>query len=129
MRISSTTASVRMMMRDNLGTIKGGGWLLISQCWIICEVDAPSGIGRLLLFGAFMESPSESSASSPKHRDVGEEIKDIKQKLKRMNRLLHFMDSEGGRRLENVDQDLIHLRKEFQLGFVRTEHVFIRFLA
>ena len=39
------------------------------------------------------------------------------------------MDSEGGRRLENVDQDLIQLRKEFELGIARIEQVFIRLLA
>ena len=39
------------------------------------------------------------------------------------------MDIEGGRRLENVDQDLIHLRKEFELRISKTEQVFIRFLA
>ena len=30
---------------------------------------------------------------------------------------------------KNVDQDLIHLRKEFELGITRTEQVFIWFLA
>ena len=98
-------------MSDDIGMIKGGGWLLISQRWIISEVDAPSSIGRLLLFNAFMESPSESSASSPDNMDVGEEIRVIKRKLKRMNRLLHCMESKGGHKLVNVDQDLIQLNK------------------
>ena len=74
-----------------------------------------------------MDSPSESSASSLDNRAVGEEIRGIKRKLKIMNRLLHCMDSEGGRRLENVDQELIQIRKEFELGIARTEQVFIRF--
>ena len=49
--------------------------------------------------------------------------------MKKMKCPLHCMDSEGDRRLENVDQDLIQLRKEFKLGIERTKHVFIWFLV
>ena len=117
-----------MMLRIDPGTIKGGSWLLISQCWIICKVDVSSGTGCLLLLGVFMHSPPESSASSP-DRNLEEELRVIKRKVKKLDHLFHCMDSEGGRRLENVDQDLIHLRKQLKLGISKTEQVFIWFLA
>ena len=98
MNTSCTTASICIMMRDDPETIKGGGWSLLSQRWVNCMVIVPSGLAHYLLLYAFMDSPSESSASS---NMVVEE--DIKRKLKKMHRLLHCMDTEGGCRLENVD--------------------------
>ena len=76
-----------------------------------------------------MDSPSESSASSLDNKVIEEDIRGIKRKLKKMHHLIHCMDSEGGRRIENVDQDLIQLQKEFKLGIMRNKQVFIRFLA
>ena len=89
------------MMCDDPDTIKGGGWSLLSQRWVNCMVIVPSGLAHYLLLYAFMDSPSESSASS--NMVVEEDIKDIKRKLKKMQRLLHCMDTEGGHRIENVD--------------------------
>ena len=49
--------------------------------------------------------------------------------MKRMNRLLNRMDMEGGHRLENVYQDLVQLRKEFEVSVKQAEQVFTKFLA
>ena len=95
--------------------------------WVISKLVLDTA--SFLLLCENMDSPSESSASSSLALHVEDDIRNIKQKLKSMNRLLQFMDTDGERRLENVDQDMIQLRKEFELRIYKIEQLFIRFLA
>jgi len=60
-----------------------------------------------------MEMSLESTASSAPVESIESDISNIRKKIKRMNRYLNRMDTEGGRRLEIIERDMVQLRKEF----------------
>ena len=90
--------------------------MLFHHRWVIFKVVAFSYLAYSLLLCALMESPSESLASSPLAMHVEKDLRGIKNKLKKLNQILHCIDLEGRIHLENVDQDMMQLRKEFELG-------------
>ena len=60
-----------------------------------------------------MKMSSESMASSVPVHSIESDIRNIRKKIKRMNRYLSRMDTEGGSRLEIIERDKVQLRKEF----------------
>ena len=76
-----------------------------------------------------METSSKSTMSSPLAQTVEANIRAIKKRMRKMNRLLNRMDTEGGQHLEIVYQDISHLRKEFDFSIKQTKQALTRFLA
>ena len=76
-----------------------------------------------------MVAPSESTTSLALVQSVESDIRDIRKKMKQMNHFLHKLDSEGGRRLEIVDRDIVQLRKEFSHSITQTEQAMTGLLA
>ena len=60
-----------------------------------------------------MKMSSESTVSSTPIQSIESDIRNIRKKIKRMNRYLNRMDTEGGHRLEIIERDMVQLRKEF----------------
>ena len=57
---------------------------------------------------------SESLGSSPLAFFVEFDIRYPKREIEHLKRMVDTIDIEGGRHLENVDRDLVFLRKEFK---------------
>ena len=76
-----------------------------------------------------METSSESTTSSPLAQTVEADIWAIKKRMRKMNHMLNRMDTEGGHRLDIVDQDIAQLRKEFDFSIKQTEQAITRFLT
>ena len=76
-----------------------------------------------------MEASSESIGSSPPALFVEFDIWDLKKEIKKLNQTVDKIDTEGGRRLENVDKDLVFLRKEFKWAVKRSENVVLGLMA
>ena len=54
---------------------------------------------------------------------------DVKEEVEKLKGMVDVIDSEGGRRLENVEGDLDFLRKEFKRIIRKSEYAIINFLA
>ena len=72
-----------------------------------------------------MEASSESTSSSPPAQFIETDIREMKKKIRRINRFLGKLDSEGGRQLDNVDRDMVHLKKGFDNSIKCTKNVLI----
>ena len=68
-----------------------------------------------------MEMSSESTTSSAPVHSIESDIRNIRNKIKRMNRYLNRMDTEGGHRLEIIERDMVQLRKEFSRSISLTK--------
>ena len=69
-----------------------------------------------------MEMSSESMASSLPVQSIESDIRNIRKKIKRMNRYLNMMDIEGRDCLEIIERDMVQLRKEFSCSISLTKH-------
>ena len=107
--------------------------------WFVCFSEELVGSSALVRNCALvqniicnMESSStsfESTGSSPLAQFIETDIKEMKKKIKRINKLLGKLDSEGGRRLDNVDKDMVYLKKEIDHSISRTGNVLTAMLA
>ena len=70
---------------------------------------------------ASFESTGLSIPSNFAEVDIGEFKKDVKV----LQIQVEAIDTEGGRRLENVDKDLVFLRKQIKRAVKRSENVVI----
>ena len=68
-----------------------------------------------------MEMSSKSTASSAPVQSIESDISNRRKKIKRMNRYLNRMDTEGGHRLEIIERDMVQLRKEFSRSISLTK--------
>ena len=76
-----------------------------------------------------VEASSESTSSSPSALFVDSYIRDINKEIKKVNWIIDEIDTEGGRRLENVDRDLVFLRKEFKWPVKHSENLVMGLMA
>ena len=86
----------------------------------------------LLDFLVFRLFPSTwMSPRNPLHQPSSFEtdIREIKKNIKKMNRHLSNIYSEGGRWLETIDRDMAYLKKEFTRSISRTENALTGMLA
>ena len=84
---------------------------------------------RVLVFYCVMEASSESTSSSPSALFVESDIRDLKNEIKKLKQTVNTIDTDGGRRLENVDRDSTFLRKELKRAVKRSENVFLGLMA
>ena len=59
-----------------------------------------------------METDSESFGSSSPPNSVEADIRDLKREVRVLQDQVEAIDTEGGRRFENVDNDQVYLRKK-----------------
>ena len=57
------------------------------------------------------------------------DIQEIKRDIENLQKTVETIDIEGGRRLENVDRDLVFLRKEFKRAVKRSENAVISLMV
>ena len=76
-----------------------------------------------------METGSASSSASSTPRSVVAVIKDLKHDVKALQDQVEAIDTEGDRRLENMDKDLAYLRKKINREVRRSENEVIGLIA
>ena len=76
-----------------------------------------------------METGSASSSASSPPRSVVAVIRDLKHDVKALQDQVEAIDTEGGRRLENVDKDLAYLRKKISRKVRKAENAVIGLIA
>ena len=100
----------------------GGKFTTLRKCierrlklWFVCISE--EFVGFLSVQVVFTmdasSASSESTASSLPAQLMEIDIREINKKIKKMNRYLGKIDSEGGRRLETIEKDMAFLRREF----------------
>ena len=94
------------------------------ELMVVLKVVCRSVEGQQILMFV-MEASLESTGSSPPALFVESDIRDIKRDVKELQRTMEEIDIEGGKRLENVDRDLVFLRKQFKRVVKRSENVVI----
>ena len=57
------------------------------------------------------------------------ENREIKRAIKNLKKTVETIDTEDARRLENVDKDLVYLRKEFKYAVKRSKTIVIGLMA
>ena len=72
-----------------------------------------------------MEASSESSSSSIPSNFVKTDIRLLKNDVKVLQSQVEVIDTEGGKRLENVDNDLVFLWNQIKRVVKRSENVVI----
>ena len=93
--------------------------------WLVCrrranavELRASNNIRDFVevgrVFALVMEASSKSSGSPPPALFMDYDIRDLKREIEQLKRMMDTIDTKGGRRLKNVDRDLVFLRKEFK---------------
>ena len=108
-----------------------------SRIWLICCSNELTEVLKLscrsvegqqaLVF--IMEASSESTGSSTPANFVEADIREIKRDVMVLQRQVEAIDTEGGRRLENVDKDLVFLRKQIKWAVKQAENVVIGLIA
>ena len=108
---------------------KGGKFIRHGKCngrclqfWFICIGKDFVGIFSIQVVLCNMDTSSESTAYSAPAQFIETDIREIKKKIKKMNWYMSRIDSKGGRRLETVEMDMAHLRKEFAWSISRTKN-------
>ena len=76
-----------------------------------------------------MEETSESTGSSSLAQFIETDIKEMKKKIRGINRVLGRIDSEGACRFDNVYKDMAHVKKERERSIARTENVLTGMIA
>ena len=95
-----------------------------SELMVVFKVVYRSVEGKKILMFV-MEESLESTGLSPPTLFVESDIRDLKRDVKELQRTVEEIDIEGGKRLENVDRDLVFLRKQFKRVVKRSENVVI----
>ena len=68
-----------------------------------------------------MEMSLESTTSFAPVQSIESDIRNIGKKIKRMNRYLNRMDTEGGLRVEIIKRAMVQIRKEFSRSISLTK--------
>ena len=86
-------------------------WLLCRRCANVEEMRSRDFVvvGRV-----FVMASVELAGSSPPALFEDYDIMDLKMQLEQLKRMVDTIETEGGRCLENVDRNLVFLRKEFK---------------
>ena len=114
----------------NLGAmITKGGKVIIQgyrnacrlQLWFVCTSKDFTDIIVIEVVLTKMEISSKSMASIAPVQSIESDIRNIRKKIKRMNRYLNRMDTERGHHLEIIERDMVQLRKEFSYSISLTK--------
>ena len=100
--------------------------------WFFYISEELKGVFSVHIVTCNMEASSASSkstGSSPPAQFIKTDIREMKKKIRRINRFLGKLDSEGGRWLDNIGRDMVHLRIEFDRSILRTENALTGMLA
>ena len=76
-----------------------------------------------------MEAGSASSSASSPPRSVEVVIRDLKNDVRVLQDQVEAIDTEGGRRLENMDKDLAYLRNKISRKVRKAENAVIGLIA
>ena len=76
-----------------------------------------------------METGSASSSASSPPRSVVAMVRNLKHDVKALQDQVEAIDTEGNMRLENVDKDLVYLRKKISREVRRFENAVIGLIA
>ena len=82
--------------------------------WFVCISEELAGVLSVHIVTCNMEASLalfEFTGSSPPAQFIETDIREMKKNIRRINRFLGKLDSEGGCQLDNVVRDMLHLRK------------------